>query len=210
MAALAVLIVAPVTARPQRGSFGGRGGAFAQARGPAHPVQGQRSVPQKPDQSQQYQRQEHLSQWMERHNNLPPAEQQKALENEPGFKDLPPQTQQQLRNSLNRLNNMSPEQRRRALARTEAMEHLNPQQRSQVRDALGQLGSLPMDRRRLVARAFRDLREMPEPQRQAILNSDRFKSQFSDQERGTLSNLLSVEPYLPVQRPSDGVEAGKQ
>jgi hypothetical protein len=147
---------------------------------------------------------------MERHNNLPPAEQQKALENEPGFKDLPPQTQQQLRNSLNRLNNMSPEQRRRALARTEAMEHLNPQQRSQVRDALGQLGSLPMDRRRLVARAFRDLREMPEPQRQAILNSDRFKSQFSDQERGTLSNLLSVEPYLPVQRPSDGVEAGKQ
>lgn len=147
---------------------------------------------------------------MERHNNLPPAEQQKALESEPGFKDLPQETQQRMRDSLNRLNNMSPEQRRRALARTEAMEHLTPQQRSQVRGALGQLGSLPMDRRRLVARAFRDLREMPEPQRQAILSSDRFKSQFSDQERGTLSNLLSVEPYLPVQKPSDGVEAGKQ
>jgi len=209
-AALAVLIFAPAIARPQKGLFGGRGGAFAQARAQSHPAQGQRSVPQKPAQQEQSQKQEHLAQWMQRHNNLPPAEQQKALENEPGFKDLPPQTQQQLRDSLTRLNNMSPEQRRRALARTEAMEHLSPQQRTQVRDALGQLGSLPMDRRRLVARAFRDLREMPEPQRQAILNSDRFRSQFSDQERGTLSNLLAVEPYLPVQKPSDGVEAGKQ
>ncbi|HEX7158350.1 MAG TPA: DUF3106 domain-containing protein [Edaphobacter sp.] len=204
-AALALLAFVPAMAHAQKGGFGGRGGAFAQPRVQARAVQGQKSA-----QPQQSQKQEHLAQWMERHNNLPPAEQQKALESEPGFKDLPQETQQRMRDSLNRLNNMSPEQRRRALARTEAMEHLTPQQRSQVRGALGQLGSLPMDRRRLVARAFRDLREMPEPQRQAILSSDRFKSQFSDQERGTLSNLLSVEPYLPVQKPSDGVEAGKQ
>src|SRR5579864_3894655 len=38
--------------------------------------------------------QEHLPQWMARHSNLSPTEQQKALENEPGFRDLPPQTQQ--------------------------------------------------------------------------------------------------------------------
>lgn len=209
-AALAFLTFVPSTALPQKGGFGGHGGAFAQPRVQARPVQGQRSAPQRPGQAPPPEKQEHLAQWMERHNNLPPAEQQKALENEPGFKDLPPETQQRMRDSLTRLNNMSPEQRRRALARTEAMEHLSPQQRTQVRGALGQLGGLPMDRRRLVARAFRDLREMPEPQRQAILNSDRFKSQFSDQERGTLSNLLAVEPYLPVQKPGDGVEAGKQ
>jgi hypothetical protein len=72
-----------------------------------------------------------------------------------------------------------------------------------------QLGGLPEDRRRLVARAFRDLREMPQPQRQAILNSDRFRGQFSDQERSTLSSLLAVEPYLPVRRPDDGPSYGK-
>ena len=72
-----------------------------------------------------------------------------------------------------------------------------------------QYRELPEDRRRLVARAFRDLREMPQPQRQAMLNSDRFRSQFSDQERNTLSNLLAVEPYLPVQRPNDGPSFGK-
>ncbi len=201
-AALALgLFATGMRAQPQKGGFGGHGTVPSQVH-----MQSHNGVPKQP----QSQRQEHLSQWMERHSNLPPDQQQKALESEPGFRDLPPETQQRMRDSLTKLNNMSPEQRRRALARTEAMEHLTPQQRQQVRGALSQLGGLPMDRRRLVARAFRDLREMPEPQRQAILNSDRFRSQFSDQERGTISNLLAVEPYLPVQKPNDGVEAGKQ
>ncbi len=144
--------------------------------------------------------QDHLKQWMNRHNS--PAEQQRALEKEPGFHDLPQQTQQRFRDKLNQLNNMPPEQRRRTLERAEMMERLTPDQRLQLRGSVQQLGRLPDDRRRLVARAFRDLREMPVPQRQAILSSDRFRSQFSDQERGTLSGLLAVEPYIPVERPN--------
>jgi hypothetical protein len=153
--------------------------------------------------------QEHLAQWMDRHSNLPLAEQQKALENEPGFRDLPPQTQQAMRNRLTQLNNMTPEQRRRILEHTEEMEHLTPPQRQQLRGALEQYRGLPEDRRRLVARAFRDLREMPPQQRQALMSSNRFRTQFSDQERNTLSGLLAVEPYLPVQRPNDGPSFGK-
>jgi uncharacterized protein DUF3106 len=153
--------------------------------------------------------QEHLGQWMDRHSNLPLAEQQKALENEPGFRDLPPQTQQRLRNQLTQLNGMTPEQRRRILARTEEIEHLTPQQRQQYRGALDQFRGLPPDRQRLVGRAFRDLREMPQPQRDALLNSDRFRGQFSDQERTTLSSLLAVDPYIAVQHPNDGPAVGK-
>lgn len=197
------LFATGMMAQPQKGGFGGHGTVPAQVHMQAH-----NGGPKQPQ--QQPQKQEHLSQWMERHSNLPLEQQQKALESEPGFRDLPSETQQRMRDSLTKLNNMSPEQRRRVLARNEAMEHLTPQQRQQVRGALSQLGGLPMDRRRLVARAFRDLREMPEPQRQAILSSDRFRNQFSDQERGTISNLLAVEPYLPVQKANDGVEAGKQ
>jgi Protein of unknown function (DUF3106) len=155
-------------------------------------------------------KQEHLAQWMDRHSNLPLPEQQRALENEPGFRDLPPQTQQRMHDRIAQLNNMSPEQRRRILERTEDMEHLTPPQRQQVRGALEQYRGLPDDRRRMVARAFRDLREMPPPQRQAILSSDRFRGQFTDQERGTISGLLAVEPYLPVQRPNEGPSFGKQ
>ena len=153
--------------------------------------------------------QEHLPQWMARHSNLSPKEQQRALENEPGFRDLPQQTQQRMRDQLNRLNNMTPEQRRRMLEHTEAMERLTPSQRDQFRGAMQQYSGLPEDRRRLVARAFRDLREMPPPQRQTILNSDHFRGQFSEQERNTLSGLLAVEPYLPVEHPNDGPSVGK-
>jgi Protein of unknown function (DUF3106) len=200
-AASLLIFAAVAVAQPQKGSLGGPGSV---------PPEMHAQIRSGDSKATQQQRQEHLSQWMERHRSLPLTEQQKELEKEPGFRDLPPQTQQRMRESLTKLNNMSPEQRRRVLARTEAMAHLTPEQRQQVRGALGQLGGLPMDRRRLVARTFRELREMPEPQRQATLNSDRFRSQFSDQERGTISNLLAVEPYLPVQKASDGIEASKQ
>lgn len=141
----------------------------------------------------------HLLQWMDRHSNLTPEQQQKALEHEPGFRDLPPQTQQQMHNRLNQLNSMPPEQRQRWLERNEAIARLAPQQRQQVRDTMKQFSELPTDRRRQVARAFHDLRDLPEQQRQSLLNSDRYRSQFSDQELGAISGLLSIEPYHVLQ-----------
>lgn len=193
--ALAVLVLATSSA------------AFARQPGGAHRGFGagggqreMRSFPNEGRQGPRGQNQEHLEQWMNRHSNMPLAQQQRALENEPGFRQLPPQTQQHLRNRLTQLNDMPPEQRRRLIERNEDIERLSPPQRQQVRGAMQQLGALPMDRRRTVARAFRDLREMPPAQRQATLNSDRFRGQFSDQERGTLQQLLDVEPLLPSQR----------
>ena len=141
---------------------------------------------------------DHLAQWMSRHQDMPLAQQQRALGQEPGFHDLPPETQQRMRNRLTELNNMSPERRARLLARTEAMERLAPAQRQQVRSAMQQLAGLPEDRRRLIARAFRDLRSLPPQQRQDAFNTDpRYTSTFSPPERATLSNLLAIEPYLP-------------
>lgn len=161
-----------------------------QRRGPTAPTPTHSPVgPQK--------NQEHLAQWMNRHSNLPVADQQRALEREPGFHDLSPQVQQRMRDRLTQLNNMPPERRERAMAQTEAMEHLDPQQRQQVRGAMTQLSSLPPERRRAVVHAFRDLRNLPPDQRQAALNSDRVRTSFTDGERSTLSNLVTIEPYLP-------------
>lgn len=199
--ALAALLLSGSVAMAQPLS-GPPGSAFGmhppapQGHSPAH--SGQRST-----------NQEHLGQWMERHGNLPLAQQQRELQNEPGFHDLPPQTQQRMLNHLGRLNNMSPEQRHRLLERNEILEHLSPPQRQQWRSAVQQLGALPPERRRFVARAFRDLRDTPQSQRQTLLNSDRFRSQFSDEERNTLSNLLAVEPYLPSQRSNDTPDLGR-
>lgn len=202
--ALAVLLLCAATAMDavQPASMHKVGQVSKPAANAPRQPQGSKQIGPKPNQ-------EHLAQWMDRHSNLPLADQQRALESEPGFRDLPSQTQQRMRDRLTQLNNMTPEQRQRILEHTEQMEHLTPPQRQQVRGALEQYRGLPEDRRRLVARAFRDLREMPQPQRQAILSSDRFRSQFSDQERTTISDLLAVEPYLPVRRPNDTTSFGK-
>jgi hypothetical protein len=140
---------------------------------------------------------QHLAQWMESHQNLSLEQQQRALQQEPGFRQLPQETQQRLHDRLTQLNNMSPEQRQRVTDRTEAMERLSPDQRGQVRGALSALGALPQQRRMAVARVFRALRDMPDAQRQAYLNSPQMRTQFSDQERATLNNLFTVAPYLP-------------
>jgi hypothetical protein len=139
--------------------------------------------------------QEHLGQWMQRHQELPIGEQLRELQNEPGFSGLPAQTQQRYRDRLIQLNSMNPQQRQRMLARNEALERLSLPERQEYRAAVQRFAGAPPDRRRLMARAVLDLRAMPPEQRRSVINSDRFRAEFSDPERSTLTSLLSVEPY---------------
>ncbi|MGB9076131.1 MAG: hypothetical protein WCC26_04775, partial [Terracidiphilus sp.] len=57
--------------------------------------------------------------------------------------------------------------------------------------------TLPGDRQAVMKGAFQDLRNVPPDQRQTVLNSARYQNAFSPEERGILSNMLSVEPYQP-------------
>jgi len=141
--------------------------------------------------------QEHLQQWMDSHSNLSLPEMQKALQNAPGFSELPRQVQQYELNQMARLYNMDPQQRSRMLDRNEAFERLTPPQRQQFLNAEQQWSVLPQARRRVMARVILDLREMPPEQRQTTLNSPAFREQFSEDERTMLSTLLTVEPYAP-------------
>jgi hypothetical protein len=139
---------------------------------------------------------EHLPEWMSRHSNLTPEQQQKALRAEPGFNLYPPQTQQRLLDRLAELNTMPPEKRQRLLEHNEWMEHLTPPQRHQLDAAVKQLTALPPDQRRYVARTFRGLRELSPTQRQTVLNSERF-NHLTDAQRASLNSLLQVEPLMP-------------
>jgi hypothetical protein len=49
----------------------------------------------------------------------------------------------------------------------------------------------------LVKHAFQDLSTVPLDQRDTVLNSARYQSTFSPDERNILSNLLHAEPYDP-------------
>ena len=54
--------------------------------------------------------------------------------------------------------------------------------------------------------------KLPPEQRQAMMNSGQFQTQFSPQERGILTNLLAVEPYQPAHGAGldNGVQYGHQ
>ncbi len=171
------------------------------ARGPQQPVHPRFENNQQP----------HLGTWLQRHGNLSPEEQEKALQNEPGFKQLSPETQQKLLYRLRQINRMPPYQRQRTVDHIEAMEHLTPQGRQQVRASVQEFRALPVDRQRLVKKAFRDLRAYPPEQREAMMNSSQFQAQFSPQERSILGNILAVEPYQPVHGSGldNGLEYGR-
>ena len=145
--------------------------------------------------------QQHLGEWLQRNQGLSPQEQRRALEREPGFSRLPPQQQQRLSNRLDQLNGMPPSQRERTVERIENMERLSPQKKQEVRSSAQSLAQMPADRQQAMKKAIRDLRDVPTGLRQSELNSPRYTSQFSPDERNVLGNLLSVEPYHPQPPP---------
>ena len=141
--------------------------------------------------------QQHLSEWMNQHRFLSPADQQRALDHEPGFRQLAPDVQQRMHHRLSELDNMPPAQRQRLLNRAEAIERLAPEQRQQVRGSMQQLSSLAPEQRLAVKHAFRRYRQLSPEQRQAALNSGALTSGLSPEERSTFNGLVSVEPLLP-------------
>jgi hypothetical protein len=149
----------------------------------------------RPEARQQAQaRGNHAGQWLRRYKDLPPDQQQRALDSDPQFRSLPPMRQQILRERLQRFSSLPPRMQDRILQRMETWEHLTPAQKQQARQLYSQLKDLPPERRQKVRTAIRDLSVMPPEQRQQIIESDRFKSEFSPQERG----LLSSASQLPL------------
>jgi uncharacterized protein DUF3106 len=155
---------------------------------PAHPQQG------------------HAGDWLRRYKDLPPEEQERALQSDPAFQKLPPAQQQLLRQRLQHFSSLPPQQQLRMLNRMETWEHLTPEQKQQARQIFGQMQQLPPERRRLVHKAIDDLRQMPPDQREQIINSDRFKGMFSDQER----EMMRGATRLPLAPPDSGDQPGTQ
>ena len=149
-----------------------------------------RQVPRQPNRR--------MGEWLSNHKNLTPDQQQKLLESDPNFKKLPPQRQTELRERLQKFNSLPPKQRERALERMRYMASLTQEQRQQIRDANQQLQGLPQDRQIMVHKALRHLRQMPPEERQQVLQSNRFRENFSEPEQKILNQLAVINP------PEDG------
>lgn len=139
----------------------------------------------------------HLGGWLQRHGNMPFADQKNALSKQRGFQRLSPEMQQRLLGRLKQIDEMPPRERERTVDRIEAMERLSPKRRREVRSSVKAIHDLPPDRQRMVRMAFRDLRNDPPDERRKILSSPEFKKEFNPKERDMLSNVLAIEPYEP-------------
>jgi hypothetical protein len=157
-----------------------------------------------PQQPNHMQPKGHAGDWLRRYADLPPDEQESALQSDPAFRRLPLERQQRLRQRLQHFSTLSPEQQLSVLNRMETWEHLTPAQKQEARQVFGQFRQLPPDRQRSVKADIEDLRTMPVDQREQVINSDRYKGMFSDQER----ELMRDAARLPLSPPA--VEGGSQ
>jgi len=188
--ATALLLLAGLAAQPASAqAWRGRREAVAQRRGgmngPRRPnVRAMEGLPSK---------------WVEKLQDMPPAQQQRFLRNNERFRNLPPQRQEQIRRNLQRWNNLTPEQKQAARSAEEALERMTPQQRAYVRDTLlPKWQALPMDRRQVIRRHLAMLSRMSPSTQQAALNDPRFMAGLSADEQDMLRNLNSLRNTSPA------------
>ncbi|MGO9403651.1 MAG: DUF3106 domain-containing protein [Terriglobales bacterium] len=161
----------------------------------------QKENPSRPNQFHPPQNQPgHAGNWLRRYRDLPPAQQRRALENDPQFRRLPPQQQARLRQRLQHFSSLPPAQQERVLNRMETWEHLTPNQKQQARQLFQQFKQLPPERRQAVNQAIRGMRNLTPEQRDRLINSPQYRNAFSPQERG----LLSGAAHLPL-APGEGL-----
>ncbi len=155
-----------------------------------------REVPRPPTAGQR-----HGGDWLKSHRDLPLSDQQKALQSDPQFRRLPQQQQQRLVNRLQNFDNLPAQEQQRRLNRIETWEHLTPQQKQQARQLASQWQHVPQERRQAMKNAIGDLRAIPPQQREQVLNSDRYRGMFSEQERNMLRDTTKL-PLAPAQPPA--------
>lgn len=139
----------------------------------------------------------HAGDWLRKYKDLPPDQQQKALENDPQFRKLPPDRQILLQQQLRRFSALPPERQKVILRRMETWEHLTDAQKKAAKTVFAKIRQLPPARRKLMMGAVRDLRKMDPQQREQALDSDAYRGRFSNQERDLLKSVLKL-PLAPV------------
>ena len=197
-AALAIALAFPCLA--QRGAVPHPPSSFhpAQERPPSPPPGEERAQIGVPHQRG------HAGDWLRRYKDLPPDEQERALRNDPDFQRLPRPRQQILLRRLQHFSSLPPEKQLQILNRMETWEHLTPEQKAEARRIHAQMQQFPPVRQWMIRKAVRDLRTMPPDQRDQVIDSPRFKSVFSDQERSVMREVtrLPLAPPEPEDAPA--------
>jgi adenylosuccinate lyase len=129
---------------------------------------------------------------------MTPTEQEKFLNNNARFRNLPADQQEQIRQRLQVWNGLSPEQRQTLAERERVLAQMTPEQRRYVRETLmPQWQNMRPARRQVVLGKLRDLRDLSESERAAKLNDESFVGGLAPDERQMLRDLSNLRVGTP-------------
>jgi hypothetical protein len=138
------------------------------------------------------------TQWIDRVQQMTPAEQERFLANNERFHSLPPARQAQIRQQLQKWNSLTPEQRQALIERQQVWNNMPPDQQRYVRDTLlPQWQSMMPRRRQVILEKLHELRGLDDTQRAAKLSDESFVSGLNPQERKILEDLSNLRVTGP-------------
>jgi Protein of unknown function (DUF3106) len=163
------------------------GGAFARGK------DDRKDNGKKPAQQQQH---PVTGEWLKEHRNQPVQEQKKELEKDPHFQKLTPDQKQHIMQRLDHFNSLPPDRKEHVITNMERFAQMPTEQQNRAKALFSQFRMLPVDRKLALRQGFARLRRLKPQERQPAIESQEFKSQYSDSERDLLRGMteLNVGP----------------
>lgn len=138
--------------------------------------------------------------WVENLREMPPAEQERFLQNNRAFQNLAPERQAQIRKNLENWNKLAPAERDDIRQRAEILDRMTPAQRMYLRNTLlPKWQAMPPQRRQAINGRLRILQSMGPTAQQAALADPKFTQGLSPDEQSMLRDLNSFRNPAPQQ-----------
>lgn len=138
--------------------------------------------------------------WVENLREMSPEEQQRFLQNNRLFQNLPPDRQEQIRKNLENWNRLTPAQRDAIRERAAIFDRMTPAQRQYLRNTLlPKWQAMAPERRQAINRRLGILQTMSPATQQAALADSKFMQGLSPEEQSMLRELNSFRSPSPQQ-----------
>lgn len=107
---------------------------------------------------------------------------------------LPPARRKIIEKKIDEYQKMPEVERARNLDRLRRMQSLPPQRQAQVRQSLQKRQGLPPQRLQVVQRQINQMRSLSDVDRDAVMNSEEFRSKFTPAEQQIIADICLVTP----------------
>lgn len=122
---------------------------------------------------------------IERLNNMTPEQRKRALDR------LPPERREKVQRRLENFNALPQEEKDRLREQYREFQKLPVERQDAIRRSFRQLTELPQERRPMVRREVMRLRQLTPEERTSRMDTNNFRSRFSDSERQIIQDLAN-------------------